>query len=1347
MSNNGLIPMGSQPYHIDIITDTLFYTIAKVVVSGEIRDPTLLLASDALIGSTLQSAIAQFGGGLPNLPDIHCVSSQVSTQNQKCRCCDWSNRHRCQQYGNGCLFKKPGRPSLKDQANVLSAPGGNLNTPEVITQNDLVTFLPPEMSRRYTGPSNPDIQISQSIPLLYGMSASSGHISYILIASDSLDDLIKVLNKNTEKRLIGSWRQECDISFRYYYNTILTKVITVQDKNRSVLDVITEISKLPIRGRTGRWTPSYGNNYYYNQNGYINYLINVRREDGDLNSLLYGLNTIKQEKQTGQWVNDGQTCNYTFKYPMVSTNILAKSSEIKSALVDAGWELSGLQNGVYTFSRDDLLLRLTPTQTLVNVVGNKNSVDTFVNDIVIPFGWESEMIRNWNQGLVSLKIEQRQPGIYSLMGNLDTINNFMESTILKDNNWIISEIKTQKVETIIIPEEKDTILKALRNKGWIISNNPRNCFSVNKGPASVEISQLDQFSEVFGDIDSIRFFTEDVIAPNQWEYSQKTNQEDETIQILYNGGTEDKVRILGNDVILDSFYQAYPELFNEPETQKLELLVVHAPYPDVLEYLSRKWNVIYTNDESSSFSHPSLQNFNIEVFGGQKTTTIWGFTDAINYLKESIRNIPNWYNYETEVPGDQAATIFRLTNNITSQSEFLSTYQVIGPKEMVENICQNLADPKRCQVNAELAYTSLTAERDTESLINILVNYDYGTGTRGWLPDGKNQMGCGHENLYRFYRLSVGGMEIATPYFIYLFNIPSNGSGTLASYTKIEGEQQVLDDLIKPVLRQFQINSINAGDDPVVPRQMSLNIGKVVGLTGNIKKMPNCYAPTRIAITNINWSLDASGAGQSNNSDRQYIELLWETDLDQENANDIAGQTAFIFSGTGSYGLGSLNSGNGNTLVDGGGQPGIPNNAFPNPTGNILFRTKGNVFGTFTIKFYKYSGYYNCINFFDNATNNLQSAIQANELIQRDWIRVYKQRREEDILVPLLVELERNNRTALRPSPTSNGVIIHTITGEITLTLPRDITKQTVNNPPIKTLELQIQIRRLLADYLNLTDNLPSIALVNEFIVPPGDKRNVILEYTINTGSVSIIQAKNWLENARQFQTKINNLNQDGTFQDFAQTYQYLDKVQGFQITNQLSAYVLGQTSNSYVKNDYNNVARAMVDELALVRLITELDIRLRDNLRPTTSAVPDTFGAYQQIGGLNAANQSRWLETQVKRLIYGSEAPMPINLPTPEKPYYTFPDGSPVAGFLQNAFASGYNIPVNPFPPFVSRVGANTVPQNANIGIPVQNPPFQYGNTQIRANSHNMPRPNNLHHNHHRRDAVELANLLARHR
>ena len=70
MSNYKISNYGTPPYSVEIMTDTLFYTIVKVVLAGETKYPSLLLESDALIGATLQSALAQFGGGLPNLPDI-----------------------------------------------------------------------------------------------------------------------------------------------------------------------------------------------------------------------------------------------------------------------------------------------------------------------------------------------------------------------------------------------------------------------------------------------------------------------------------------------------------------------------------------------------------------------------------------------------------------------------------------------------------------------------------------------------------------------------------------------------------------------------------------------------------------------------------------------------------------------------------------------------------------------------------------------------------------------------------------------------------------------------------------------------------------------------------------------------------------------------------------------------------------------------------------------------------------------------------------------------------------------------------------------------------------------------
>ena len=101
MSNKSLnylnLNKNNLPYNISIITDTLFYSILKVVVKGNIRDPVPLVDVNSLIGTTIQSALMQFGGGYPLLEDIHCVSS-VNNKflNQKgCTCSQLGNNNWC----------------------------------------------------------------------------------------------------------------------------------------------------------------------------------------------------------------------------------------------------------------------------------------------------------------------------------------------------------------------------------------------------------------------------------------------------------------------------------------------------------------------------------------------------------------------------------------------------------------------------------------------------------------------------------------------------------------------------------------------------------------------------------------------------------------------------------------------------------------------------------------------------------------------------------------------------------------------------------------------------------------------------------------------------------------------------------------------------------------------------------------------------------------------------------------------------------------------------------------------------------------------------------------------------
>jgi hypothetical protein len=444
----------------------------------------------------------------------------------------------------------------------------------------------------------------------------------------------------------------------------------------------------------------------------------------------------------------------------------------------------------------------------------------------------------------------------------------------------------------------------------------------------------------------------------------------------------------------------------------------------------------------------------------------------------------------------------------------------------------------------------------------------------------------------------------------------------------------------------------------------------------------------------LNWSFNSS-------DEDAYVELLWET----ENGNlpcggtgdpccCVTGDQAFVMSSSGNYGETATGSSifSYGSLVDNAGQPPIANNAFPNATGNILFRTKGRINGSFIIKVLKYSGYYNRINFFNNSANNLQSAIQANELIYRDWIRAKKQRAEEGTLVPLLINLERQNRDPVRPGPVNNSIIVHTVVGEIDLSIPIPTlnslqSKMMGNEFRLKDMQVQFEMRQLLASTFQVDNNSVSVGIISAQNKPPSEPdasptREYHLRYKANAGTALPLNAMAWFPKAKMIMEQAEQLNT--TFPTVRSDYSALQNATDFKIGANLSAFVIDQTATSKINSDAYDSIAIQLSEFYLGNLLLELDNALRDPVRPSPLATPDLSGAIQQIGGINYANQSRWLEAQVERLLYTSEFPMPLRLPTREDPYYRFPDGSPVYGFWTNAFTTGQTIPLNVPPPLV---------------------------------------------------------------
>lgn len=1307
-----------QPYSIEIITDTLFYTIVKVVLRGGVNEPTLLIDSDSLVGANLQSALNQFGGGLPLLPDIHCIRGSIN--HKKCSECDPSSLCSGQNYPKpACL---PGNGGGNG-----SCGGGT--TPEVYTQRDLVGFLPGPATGDFLNGGLPrsegSTQLSSNVPILSGMSASCAKLSYVLLAGDSLDQLIDLLNKVNSGRGKQSsqkgWKHECKCEYRYYTSGVETAVLTTLDPNQGISQIIPVLNQIQLEGNEGTWRPSNGIYYSFFVEGTTEWTVQLRREGSTLAQLLQSLTVIPIDNQRGRWVEQ-RGCGYQFTLFMKSTSLDVRFSDVESALQMGGWSLTGLKNRVFTYVKKiapsgQVLLRITPTQTQITVVGNEDSLDNFINEIVNPNVWQYGKTRRWEVTSLDARIAEVERGVFEITASMNTVDTIADAPIWTTEGWTVNDPESEVLSTISLDLTHSNIIALLESVGYGQVAGQTGCVTLvhsNGSTLRVSAQSITALPEIIDEL--IRT----LLTPRTISFRRDasvSNVNSTTVQLIDTPGQG--VQVIGDTSLLEQFHTEFPFLFNEPQSQNMDFLYLQSPYPAILEALRAEWDYSVVGDTVSLASLRSDPKVFIQVLAGNNTVTIWGFTEAIAILRGQSETVLG--RYETSVATGETVTVYTLEGYNLHLSTGLHTYQVIAPKTTVERICEHIANPRVCIAETDLPYSSLTVSIDTPTFIRGLTQYDFGVGTAGW----KQDTSCGDQNLYRFYTLEGGGVEVATAYFIYLFSIPAQDASNLASYTKVEGLEYALEQIIKPFLNVFRWNYISAGDAPTIDKPVPITLGKVVGYTGNIRKHPNCDAPTRIAITNINWTLNGQ-TGATAVSDRNYIELIWETEGEgtESRCCNLTGDTAYIFSGTGNYGAGSLNAVQTSSLFDGGGQPAIPNNAFPNPTGNVLFRTNGPIQGTFTVKFYKYSGYYNYLNFFDNAATNLQAAIQANELIRRDWIRVYKQQREESILIPLLYQLERNNRTALRPGPTNNGLIVHTITGIVEFTDPipiEDTTKRT------KHLELPFEFRNLLADYLGVTNSAPSVGLVNKEVIPPGDRVKYTIQYSIDAGTAQPGDVQNLMLYAQQIQARILSLLKD--YPEQASNFQGLADTENFTITANISAYVIDPTSNPYLKTAYADAQNSALADAYLANILMGLDNQNRDPVRPGPHATPDSSGAIHQVGGINEANRSRWLETQVNRLIRGSEAPVPLTLPTAERPYYTFPDGSRVAGFWQNAFGTGTTVPLNPPPPliipesistpsvseFLEPPPSNTQPRENVPQRPVAQPPVQFGNTAVR--------------------------------
>lgn len=681
----------------------------------------------------------------------------------------------------------------------------------------------------------------------------------------------------------------------------------------------------------------------------------------------------------------------------------------------------------------------------------------------------------------------------------------------------------------------------------------------------------------------------------------------------------------------------------------------------------------------------------------------------------------------TVIPTGISITILPLCGFEYENCPFTESFQVIGDAKIIKDICPE--DTNCCTRVLNEEYTSFTVATYfddfqralTTSLPNNIpptqipdpqnIPYSYPDQSLKWFLDDccVSDYFCRVPNRYRLYRVN-GDERIPLPYFIELVNIiPS---------TQVIGSIRVLEQLILPIITFYRWDYMKAGDQPridvggppeaVDTRLITQNrnnpstaskstviMGRVTGYTGLFERgtrptlnqteaiLGNGNVDTpKVAIQTIFWNL--------NHDNDSYCDILWAVDIPTARSNikdpiptvcaPLAGETAYRMTNTGFYGNTSGPPADfGGPINDNGGVPPIAPPIFTN--GNVLLRSKGRVSGSITVKYVKISGFYNVIRFFDNTTTNLQTAIQANELLYRDWIRVARQQAAENEFVPLLFELEKNQRYAnnvenqvLNPNKL---FIINLVVGQTRLNFPPDTIIP-------ENTRIVHAIRKLFADTTESSVNQVFVESIEFNSVEPDENGDVSLFYNYHI----IVQTNDIYNPEAQFlrtqevQRQLAFLEE--SFSDVKDHYPPLHLADTIAIVSSPEAFILRDNDKATFRlPSTERIAFDRQQEAQLVQFLVNAENNNRDPLRERNNGV-DRSNAFFQIAGINSQNQQRWLEQQVNRLATMSETPIPILVPTPEMPFYRFRDGTPVSGFLQNAFTTGMTLPLNPPPPLV---------------------------------------------------------------
>ena len=829
MSNKSLnylnLNKNNLPYNISIITDTLFYSILKVVVKGNIRDPVPLVDVNSLIGTTIQSALMQFGGGYPLLEDIHCVSS-VNNKflNQKgCTCSQLGNNNWCKYCENYNV------PKL-----------GNTNIDRNLFPNINQNMTKSKSDGNYESDTNKyilnenDINSVNNIPITYNPTNNNANLSYALISVNNLQDLITKLNKTNKKiNKLGKWIHECNCDFRYYYNGIKVSELNTVN-NLSINTLLSELSKIDINGENGKWNKDGIFNYKFNTYNKISLYLDIVKTDNL--DLLQVLNHLDLENERGKWVIDeNDSMSYLLKTKLQTIDALITYDKLQQELHLMEWHLISLNNGVSKYKKGDKTVNLMQNNSSVSITGDPLDITTIINDILTPNIISFVVVSKWSTYPRELIVIDNEKDI-RIMGD-EVILNKIANSLNIDSNTIIKEFIGK---IICICDLISLNNKVIQNK-WKINKN-ENIYILTKNDKVLELNEVNNVIKISGDLRSIKHFINGVLEPNNIGYEKVFNPvKDNSFQLFK---LENNIKLIGNEKLINSIYEKIPYLFSKPSKSNFKVLHLKTKLGVFLKYLKPNWKILDESDREVLLVNKQNKDLFIEIMSNGENITIWGNHQTIERLQYYIKD-DRKYKVEENISTPIRATIFNISEHISNLSDSNNTYQIISDNLTIEELSKNIDNPHNCIIKTNLNYISLTVNVNIERLSEALVNYDYGIGTLGWRKDETKHVGVSDNNMFRFYKLENGGIERSTQYFIYLFS-SSNGDGK--PYSKVEGDEYVINNFIKPVNNFYNWNTITAGKNLVKPTPITVNVGKVTGLTGNIRKLPDCNAHYSLVI-------------------------------------------------------------------------------------------------------------------------------------------------------------------------------------------------------------------------------------------------------------------------------------------------------------------------------------------------------------------------------------------------------------------------------------------------------------------------------------------------------------------